>query len=269
MPEPQVDVLIPSFGRPAALAVTLAGLASQTFQSFRIVISDQTEGQPDYCANEPAAVLRVLRASGYLVETHKHLPRRGMAEQRQFLLDQASAPYVLFLDNDLLLEPYVLGVMLQVIRQERCGFVGCAPIGLSYAEEKRPHQQAIEFWDRPVVPERIVPGGPEWARHLLHNAANVWHVQHDLGITPQQPRPYKISWVGGCVLFDTASLREAGGFRFWRDLPEAHCGEDVLAQLRVMARHGGCGILPSGVHHLELPTTIPDRRNNAPDLIGL
>jgi hypothetical protein len=67
-----------------------------------------------------------------------------------------------------------------------------------------------------------------------------------------------VAWVGGCVLFDTACLRAAGGYDFWqRELPAQHCGEDVLAQQRVMARYGGCAILPSGAYHMELPTTWP------------
>lgn len=55
-------------------------------------------------------------------------------------------------------------------------------------------------------------------------------------------------------------LRELGGYSFWQELPPEHCGEDVLVQLRLMERYGGCGIIPSGVYHQELPTTIVDRR---------
>ena len=73
--------------------------------------------------------------------------------------------------------------------------------------------------------------------------------------------------IGGCVLFDSEKLRAAGGFDFWRQLPCEHCGEDVLAQLRVMARYGGCGIIPSGAYHMELPTTITGREVDAPRVL--
>jgi hypothetical protein len=66
------------------------------------------------------------------------------------------------------------------------------------------------------------------------------------------------------VLFDTEKLRAAGGFDFWNELPQEHCGEDVLVQLRVMQRFGGCGIVPSGAYHLELATTVRVREVNAP-----
>jgi hypothetical protein len=78
---------------------------------------------------------------------------------------------------------------------------------------------------------------------------------------------YKIAWIGGCVFYNTAHLRSVGGFSFWKQLPVAHCGEDVLAEIRVMEKYGGCGILPSGVYHQEAPTTVVDRRINAPEVL--
>jgi hypothetical protein len=158
--------------------------------------------------------------------------------------------------------------MLDTIESERCGFVGCAPIGLSYLDDVRPHEQAIEFWDGPVTPEVVTPDLRSWARHSAHNAANILHIQQREAITPEAPRTYKVAWAGACVLYRVQTLRECGGFSFWEQLPAAHAGEDVLAQLRVMAREGGCGVLPSGVYHQQLETTIADRRTNAVSLLG-
>jgi GT2 family glycosyltransferase len=263
-----VDVLVPTCDRMPALAITLTTLAAQTLPSFRIVISDQSERYDVAEAKEISAVARLLRLHGRSVEIVKHLPRRGMAEQRQFLLTCARAPYALFLDDDVLLEPGVVERMLRAIEEERCGFVGCAVIGLSYLQDVRPNEQQIELWEGPVRPERVVPGSRQWKRHRLHNAANLYHVQQRLGVSPERQRKYHVAWVGGCVLYDTAALRDCGGFDFWNELPREHCGEDVLAQLRVMAHYGGCGLVPSGAYHLELPTTIPDRRIDAPNVLA-
>ena len=43
----------------------------------------------------------------------------------------------------------------------------------------------------------------------------------------------------------------------------------MLAQLRVMARYGGCGVLPSGAYHQQLPTTVEGRTHDAPRLLGV
>jgi len=260
----EVDVLVPTCDRPAALAVTLTALFAQTLRPTRLVVSDQGQRDDATTAPEVAAVLRMLRARGVAVALHRHLPRRGLAEQRHFLLGEARAPYVLFLDDDVVLEPDLLERLLGVIREERCGFVGSAAIGLGAIDEVRPQEQRIEFWDGPVEPEKVAPGSPQWMRHHLHSGANLYHVQTRLGLDAPRQRLYRVAWIGGCVLFDTEKLRAAGGFDFWRDLPPQHYGEDVLAQLRVMARHGGCGIIPSGAYQQELPSTVTARDLDAP-----
>jgi hypothetical protein len=130
-----------------------------------------------------------------------------------------------------------------------------------------PDEQAIELWTDRVVPEVVEPASPAWQRHRLHNAANLYHVWRGLGLQPGEQGKYRVAWVGGCVTYDRAALRSVCGFRFWRELPAEHAGEDVLAQLRVMARYGGCGLVPSGVYHQELPTTVADRRVDAPRVL--
>jgi GT2 family glycosyltransferase len=262
-----IDILIPTCNRPCALAVTLMSLAAQNFARFSVVISDQSDGAPVWQRPEVAAVLRFLAHSGRAVRTLRHLPRRGMAEQRAFLLAQGQARYCLFIDDDVMLEPDLVERLYAAIAQQRCGFVGSALHGLSFAGDVRPHQQRIEFWDSDVVPESVAPGDAAWARHHLHSAANLLHVQSKLGLTRAASRLYRVAWIGGCVLFDSAKLRAAGGFDFWPQLPPEHCGEDVLAQLRVMARFGGCGLVPSGAYHMELPTTIRVRAVDAPQVL--
>lgn len=264
--EVRVDVLVPTYRRPAALAVTLAGLAAQSMPGFRVIVSDQTEEDPPAIdAPEVVAVCRVLAARGRPVERLRHLPRRGMAEHRQWLLDRATAPYALFLDDDVLLEPDLVERLLRAIEREGCGLIGSGLVGLSHVDDVRPDEQRIEFWDGPVRPERIDPGTAGWERHRLHNAANLEHLRR--GLPTGADRLYRVAWIGGCVLYDVGKLRASGGFAFWSALPREHAGEDVLAQLRVMERYGGAGLFPSGAYHLELQTTIPNREVDAPHVL--
>ncbi|MGA0568094.1 glycosyltransferase family 2 protein [Rathayibacter sp. KR2-224] len=265
---PRVDVLIPTRDRPSALAVTLAGLAAQDDPAFAVIVSDQSRVP---VADDPSvsAMVRVLRAQGRKVDLLRHIPPRGMAEQRQFLLHQASSEQVLYLDDDVWLEPGSLQRMCGALDELRCGFVGMAVQGLSYLDDRRPHEQAVyEPWDGPVLPERVDRSSAAFDRHRLHNAANLTHLAAEQRLDAHEWRPYKVAWIGGCVLYRTSALVEAGGFEFWRDLPQTHVGEDVLAEWRVMERFGGAGILPSGAVHLELPTTLPDREVEASVAVG-
>jgi GT2 family glycosyltransferase len=266
--DPAVDVLVPTVGRPAELATTLAGLAGQTDVDFRLVVSDQSAD--GLATTEPAvaAVLRILEAQGRPVVRLTHPERRGLAEHRQFLLDHAVAPAVLFLDDDVWLEPGSIARMLDALRSLGCGFVGSAVQGLSYLQDRRPHETDVfERWQGPVVPEVVRRGTPAFDRWSLHNAANPTHLAAELDVEPGAWVPYHVAWVGACVLYDRAALEAVGGFGFWDRLPAAHAGEDVVAQWRVMERFGGVGILPSGAVHLEAPTTVTDRRVDAPDVL--
>lgn len=258
-----IDIVIPTYNRPDALAVTLTALAMQTDLDWTLTIADQSD---EPVGNVPvvAGALRLIAQRDCPVALFRNLPRRGLAHQRQVLLEAVTAPRALFLDDDLTLEPWVVGQLRAAMTSASCGFVGSPCIGLSYADDVRPHEQTIEWWDGLVLPERIEREGPGWERHKLHNAANPLHVGARLEVPPGDFRLYKIAWVGGCVLYDADKLRACGGFEFWQQLPDVHAGEDVLAQLRVMARYGGAGVLPSGVYHQELPTTVPVRDVDAP-----
>jgi glycosyltransferase involved in cell wall biosynthesis len=265
------DVLIPTYGRKTGLAVVLASLLGQTYTDFDVIISDQTPDEQVYLDSiEIQTLVRALRWHGHRVDLHRHLPARGLAEQRQFLLDQSRARYVHFLDDDVLLDPPVLERMHAVIQAEGCGFVGCAATGLEHLDDVRPHQQGIELWAGPVEPEPIAPETLEqiWHRHMVNNAANPLHLEQRLAPDGRTVR-YKIAWVGGAnVLFDREKLLSVGGFSWWERLPPEHAGEEVVVQFLLLRKYGGCGILPSGTYHMGLPTTVEDRRRNATELFG-
>ncbi len=264
-----VDVLIPTYKRKTGLAVVLTSLLGQTFTDFDVIISDQTEEEHAYLDSiEIQTLVHALRWHGHTVTLHCHLPRRGLAEQRQFLLDQSSAPYVHYLDDDVLLDPPVMQRMLAVLQEEQCGFVGCAATGLHLLHDIRPHQQNIEQWNGPVEAEPFTPDTLPWERHLVNNAANPLHLEQRLVRDGNVVR-YKVAWVGGAnLLFDRGKLLSVGGFSWWPRLPREHAGEEVLVQFLLLHKYGGCGILPSGTYHLGLPTTVEDRKHNATELFA-
>jgi hypothetical protein len=246
------------------LATTLAGLAAQDGPAFRVVVSDQSDGDPSYATDPARSMAAVLERRGRPVRCHRHVPRRGLAEHRQSLLDRSDARHVLFLDDDVWLAPGTVARLHSAITALRCGFVGCAMQGMSFLDDQRPEElTSYQEWDGPVRPETITADSPEFERWRLHNAANLVHLADRLVIPDGEWRAYKVAWIAGCVLFDRAKLVECGGFDFWRSLPAEHAGEDVAAQWRVMARYGGAGLLPSGAVHLESPTTVPDRQVQA------
>ena len=264
-----IDVLIPTYHRKTGLAIVLTSLLNQTFTDFDVFISDQTADGDTYLESiEIQTLVQALKWHGHQVMLHRHLPQRGMAEQRNFLVEQSRAPFVHFLDDDVLLDPPVMERMLRVLQAERCGFVGCAATGLGYLEDVRSHQQGIELWTGPVAPEPFEPDSIPWDRHMVNNAANPLHLEQQLVKGGRVVR-YKVAWVGGAnILYDRAKLLDVGGFSWWHRLPPVHAGEEVVVQFLLIRKYGGCGILPSGTYHLGLPTNVEDRRCNAVKLFG-
>jgi glycosyltransferase involved in cell wall biosynthesis len=262
-----VDVLIPTLGRKTALAMVLSSLLGQRFNDFNVIISDQTHAEQAYLeSTEIQTAIQALRLHGHEVSTHHHVPRRGMAEQRHFLFEQSTAPYIHFVDDDVLLDPMTMKRMVDVIRTERCGFVGCAAAGLQFLRDVRPHQQSIELWEGPVQAETFDEQTIPWERQQMNNAANPLHLEQRL-VRDGQTLRYKVAWVGGAnVLFDREKLRSVGAFSWWQRLPMEHAGEEVVVQFLLLNKYGGCGILPCGTYHIGLPTQIENRQHNATQL---
>lgn len=248
-----VDVLLPTCNRLHSFIMCLSGLATQTLTDLHVVISDQSD---EPIAGNPVvqSLGRVIEARGGTIEWHYRVPSQGISEQRDFLLGRASCDYVLYLDDDVLMESWVLAKLLQVLQTEKCGFVGAFPAGLSYRNDVRPQQQFVEFWNGPVQPEAVNPDTPEWERFHLHRAANLWHVSQKL--SSGEFRLYKVAWIAACILYDRAKLLEVGGFSFWSQLPRYQSGEEVLVQNLLMRRWGGCALMPSGTYFSELPSTV-------------
>ena len=248
-----VDVLLPTYNRRESLLTTLAGLAGQSVADLRVVVADQStepvEGSPVARAME-----RVIRARGGSVEWHHRTELRGIAEQRDFLLKESTAPYVLYLDDDVLMEPWVIERLVRVLAAEGCGFVGAFPAGLTFADDVRPEQGIVKPWEGPVRPEAVEPKTPEWERWNLHRAANVFHAARKL--QPGAVLRYKVAWVAACILYDREKLLEVGGFSFWEKLPRYLRGEEILVQNLLMRRYGGCAILPSGTYSTQIETTV-------------
>ncbi len=265
-----IDVLIPTYRRKTGLAVVLTSLLGQTFKDFNVFVSDQTEGENQYLdSREIDTLVRALRWHGHRVILLRNLPKRGMAQQRQFLLEQSRAPYVHYVDDDVLLDPPVMARMIDVLRREDCGFVGSPASGLDYLTDVRPEQQHIELWRESVKPEPFSPEWLPWDRHLVNNAANPLHLEETLTPDGHTVR-YKVAWIGGAnVLYDREKLMSVGGFSWWPRLADReHAGEEVVVQFLLIRRYGGCGVLPSGTYHLGLPTSVMDRSTNAVDLFG-
>jgi GT2 family glycosyltransferase len=251
-----IDILLPTCNRLSSLILTLSGVAAQTLRDVRVIVADQSE--PPVQDEQVVQTLRhIIEARGGCIEWHTRSQVHGIAEQRDFLLRQATARSVLYLDDDVFMEAWVVEKLLDTLQSERCAFVGAFPVGLSHRYDVRPQQQMVDFWDGPVQPEVVNPDTPEWERWQLHRAANLYHASQRLALVASgEFRLYKVAWIASCILYDRQKLLDVGGFSFWSRLPRYHAGEEVLVQNLLMRRWGGCALMPSGTYYSQVPTTV-------------
>jgi hypothetical protein len=135
-----IDILLPTCDRLTSLIMTLSGVAAQSLSAVRVVVADQSR-LPAGDDTVIQTLRHVIEARGGEVEWHTRPPVHGIAEQRAFLLSRARAEAVLYLDDDVLMEPWVVEQLRETLRAEGCGFVGAFPAGLSHRDDVRPQQQ--------------------------------------------------------------------------------------------------------------------------------
>src|SRR5437762_1099486 len=100
-----VDILIPTYNRLSSLILTLSGVASQILRDIHVIVADQGQ-QPVENEQVVPTLRRLLEVRGGSLEWHTRPQIHGIAEQRDFLIRQASADAVLYLDDDVFLESW-------------------------------------------------------------------------------------------------------------------------------------------------------------------
>ena len=268
-----VDILLPTHNRLPSLILTLAGIAEQSLTDLRVIIADQSD-PPAEREPEVQMLARLIAARGGAVEWHHRDAGRGVAAQCDFLLGQATADTVLYLDDDVFMEPWVVARLRKTLRHDGCGFIGAFPCGLSECADGSGPDCGVAYWEGSVRPEVISPGTEEWARAQLHQADHLYTVSRRL--PAGESRRYKVAWVSSCVMYDRAKLLEVGGFSFWPRLGPDAAAPEMLVQNLLMRRWGGCAILPSGTYYAQaaVPARVPaqprreDGRELLPELIA-
>ncbi|MEW5853708.1 MAG: glycosyltransferase family A protein [Myxococcota bacterium] len=248
-----VDILIPTANRVPALISTLSGVTAQTHASLRVLVADHGD-RPAREDRVIRSLCRIIESRGGEVDWHQRAASPMLAEQRDYLLRHARADVVLFLDDDVYMEPPVVQRLLHTLQAERCGFVGAFPSAEWMHRRATAAAPPLELWNGPVRPETLEPDSPEWERTRLHLDGATMDAAHHL--PPGTVRRYKVAWVAGCVMYDRRKLLTVGGFSFWPRLPPRHVGEEALVQNLLMRRWGGCAIMPALTHRAESPSWL-------------
>jgi GT2 family glycosyltransferase len=157
MPLPFISVIIPTYGREEPLQTTLLDVLKQDYPHFETIVVDQTqEHQP-----ETQAFLDGLASDGKIrlfKVTWASLPGA-----RNYAVKQAKGDILLFLDDDVLLEPGFLSAHAKNYDNPKIGAVA----GRVFDRMKlADFQEGLEIQDLP--PEALDPGIAWYHINLVH-----------------------------------------------------------------------------------------------------
>lgn len=201
---------------PGTLSYPLISLAFQSYHDFTIYIRD--EGQRDaYADRQFRLVLNLLAMKGIDVRYWRTMERKGAGFARRSLFEsvQHNEPYILWLDDDMLIEPDAVSRLIEVI-------------------ESDPKRGFVQGTKCELDPFRT-----------YHNDINVLNTQTD------SSEPIQI-WFGdtALLLMRTEALRQINWDILTRYQLDGLTGEDVSMSLMVAQNYEGWGVPNARGWHL-------------------
>lgn len=111
-----ISIITPTFNRASLLPRMIKSVQNQIFKDWELIIID--DGSTDN-TEEVAQQIKDLRIKYYLKEN------TGAADSRNFGVEKASGPYIVFLDSDDEAEPDWLRAMVHEVKKNQATVVTC------------------------------------------------------------------------------------------------------------------------------------------------
>jgi glycosyltransferase involved in cell wall biosynthesis len=145
----------------------------------------------------------------------------GIAGARQLLLDSCTQDYVLFLDDDVVMDTFAVIKLIEAAINNNLGYyIGRLIEPIAYRDGKTFSRDNMRKF---FVPENMI-------------SRTLWS-------------PYGVC--GGFVLYDRRMLLNVGGFRtLLNNWPDRQGGEDMIAQGLLLEKFGGASVQQALAYHL-------------------
>lgn len=153
---PTLSVIVPSFNRAEILARCLAQLAAQTLAPERYEVIVVDDGSTDAT---PQVLAAAARSQGVIA---LHQPNLGPAAARNHALARARGEWLLFLNDDALLEPQALEIHLaeHARRGPRAAVLGAFTMHPDFVRLDRPLGHCLDHSDLVFEYPFLRPGQP-------------------------------------------------------------------------------------------------------------
>ncbi len=213
-----ISVIVPTIGRPESLARLLNSLAAQTHQIDEVIVADgSSDHRTAEVLSDPA-----WSAAGLVVQRVPVAPPHAV-RQREAAISASTGKLLLFLDDDVELEPICVAEMVRAL-ESRPDIVG---VMADFNNQTWPMPTRAWRWYLRLF-HRLHDGG--WQGRVIGPLLR-------FGFNPVPDEDTKCDWLGvGSSLIRREAFDCAGGFSTFF-LHRSTINEDVDLSLR-LARHG-------------------------------
>lgn len=213
-----ISVVIPSRNRSGLLEQTLRALLAQTALPSEVLVVDASDEE---CFESNGTLVRQLATAAPVPISQVKAARAGAAPQRNQGVAAARQPHLLFLDDDILMEPACLALMLEALHSSP--EVGGVSATISNAAFRTPGAFSRSLF-------RWLDDGPRddrgYAGRCLGPGLTTMPSAED-----SLPGVNRVDWlITGCTLYRKAALPDPPFPSFFHD---ASIGEDLALSLTI------------------------------------
>jgi GT2 family glycosyltransferase len=189
-----VSAIVPTIGRPCSLTALLESLVGQTVRVQEVIVADASaEGETARIVADPRWAAAGLHVDRIVVQP------ANAVRQREEAIRVSQGEFLLFLDDDVVLEPECVRSMLHLIKSEH----GVVSIVADFNNQQWPQPTRLwKFYLRYVL--KLRDGA--WQGRVLGPLLR-------FGYNPSPVRPTPMEWIGaGNSLVSRDAYFNVGGF---------------------------------------------------------
>ena len=197
---PKVTIGIPTLDRPEQLVCLLTSLTYQTYGDFDIIIVSQSTEDDALLDNGPNSTKRKLlnvlkhRSNGSVKHSIVNKEAIGAAAAHNIVLYRSRTPYILRVDDDIILEPTFVEKLLATIEANQ----SIGAVGGIYLDPNQPNDQ---YYDTEIK-NKIIDGGMT----IRDDTGGCQTLRH------RDERMMRVSDLYSTFIYRKDAMIQAGGF---------------------------------------------------------
>ena len=207
----RISIIIPTMNRPEVLEnICLPSLAVQSFRDFEVIVWDASDNdQSQIVVNEFLEKYRDLSIRYFSA------PRRGLTSQRNDAVKFAKGDIILFIDDDVSLEPNFLEELLKVYNSDKQKIIGGAQgVILLPNEDENIFRNIVKILVNIYSSLFMLPRGSKYQKVLISGRYTSFSPIPLQKVFNNLEIDLNLEWLSGCCMSYRSEVFREFGLKF-------------------------------------------------------